>query len=153
MKRRLFVKSVAAAGALAGLGVLAPRVAMAAWNKEAFDAKEQSKAMSALLSGEATPSSAVTLKAPAIAENGAVVPVSVIGAESLGVVSSIAIFVEKNPNPLAIQFMIPEGTKADVSTRLRMGKTTNVTAVITTADGKSHSATSEVKVTIGGCGG
>jgi sulfur-oxidizing protein SoxY len=64
----------------------------------------------------------------------------------------MSIFVENNPTPLVVEFMVPAGTEADVATRLRMGKTSNVTAVVK-ADGKLYSASKEVKVTIGGCGG
>ncbi len=151
MNRRTLIKAVAAGGALMSLGVLVPRLALAAWVKEAFEAKEQSAAIKALYGGDAPAESAdVVLDAPDIAENGAVVPVTV--STSLANVESMSIFIESNPSPLAAQFIIPEGTKADVSTRVRMGKTTNVTAVVK-ADGKLYSATKEVKVTIGGCGG
>ncbi len=151
MNRRALVKAVAAGGALMGLGVMMPRVAMAAWAKEAFSANEQSAAIKALYGDDAPAESAeVVLDAPDIAENGAVVPVSV--STEMANVESMSIFIENNPSPLAVQFMIPEGTAADVSTRVRMGKTTNVTAVVK-ADGKLYRATKEVKVTIGGCGG
>ncbi|MBP0050004.1 thiosulfate oxidation carrier protein SoxY [Marinobacterium sp. AK62] len=151
MNRRSVVKAVAAGGALMGLSVLMPRAAMAAWTKAAFEASEQSAAIKALYGEDsATESPEVILDAPDIAENGAVVPVSV--STTLPNVESMSIFIENNPSPLAVQFMIPEGTEADVSTRVRMGKTTNVTAVVK-ADGVLHRATKEVKVTIGGCGG
>lgn len=151
MNRRSLIKVVAAGGALMGLGVMMPRVAMAAWAREAFEAKGKDAAVKALF-GDDVPavSSEVTLDAPDIAENGAVVPVSV--STSLANVESMSIFIEGNPSPLAAQFIIPEGTAAEVSTRVRMGKTTNVTAVVK-ADGKLYSASKEVKVTIGGCGG
>jgi len=151
MNRRSLVKAVAAGGALMGLSVLMPRVAMAAWAREAFEAKEQGAAIKALYGEDVVAESAeVVLDAPDIAENGAVVPVSI--STELANVESMSLFIENNPAPLAAQFMIPEGTRADVSTRVRMGKTTNVTAVIK-ADGKLYRATKEVKVTIGGCGG
>lgn len=151
MNRRTLVKAVAAGGALMGLSVLMPKVAMAAWAREAFEAKEQGAAIKALYGGDApTESAEVILDAPDIAENGAVVPVTV--RTELANVESMSIFIENNPSPLAAQFIIPAGTAADVSTRVRMGKTTNVTAVVK-ADGKLYSATKEVKVTIGGCGG
>jgi len=150
MNRRTVVKAIAAGGALMGLGAMMPRVALASWNKNAFEAKSQSDAMNALYGGAAEASADVMLKAPDIAENGAVVPVSV--ETKLANIESMAIFVEQNPTPLAAEFMVPAGTAADISTRVRMGKTTNVTAVVK-AGGKTYSATSEVKVTIGGCGG
>lgn len=151
MNRRTVVKAIAAGGALIGASVMMPRAAMAAWAESAFKADKQDAAMNALLgSSEAAASAEVTLKAPDIAENGAVVPVTV--RTGMANVESISIFVENNPNPLVAEFMIPAGTDADVSTRLRMGKTSKVTAVVK-ADGKLYSAAKEVKVTIGGCGG
>jgi sulfur-oxidizing protein SoxY len=150
MNRRSVVKAIAAGGALVGASVLMPRIAMAAWTTKAFEAEDQAKAMNELLGGVAEESAEVTLKAPDIAENGAVVPVTV--RSSMAGVESMSIFVENNPNPLVAQFMIPAGTDADVSTRLRMGKTSKVTAVVK-ANGKLYSASKEVKVTIGGCGG
>jgi sulfur-oxidizing protein SoxY len=150
MNRRSVVKAIATGGALVGASVLMPRLAMAAWSEAAFKAEDQATAMQALLGGNPEESAEVTLKAPDIAENGAVVPVTV--RSSMANVESMSIFVENNPNPLVAEFMIPAGTEADVSTRLRMGKTSKVTAVVK-ADGKLYSASKEVKVTIGGCGG
>jgi sulfur-oxidizing protein SoxY len=150
MNRRSVLKAVFTGGLVAGLGVLMPRVALAAWSKAAFEAETQEAAMGALYEADPSASADVTLKAPDIAENGAVVPISV--KSSLAGVTSIAIFVANNPQPLAAQFTIPEGTLADVSCRIRMGKTSAITAVVTTNSG-SFSASKEVKVTIGGCGG
>ncbi|SFG95273.1 thiosulfate oxidation carrier protein SoxY [Neptunomonas qingdaonensis] len=151
INRRTVVKAIATGGALIGASVLMPKIAFAAWSKDAFQAKEQTAAMNALFDS-ATPeeSAEVTLKAPDIAENGAVVPVTVVS--TLSGVESMSIFIEGNPSPLAAEFIIPAGTKADVSTRVRMGKSTKVTAVVK-ANGKLYSAAKEVKVTIGGCGG
>ena len=149
--RRTVVKAIAMGGALMGASVLMPRIALAAWSKEAFEAKGQTEALNALFgSDELEESAEVNLKAPDIAENGAVVPVTVTS--SMSGVESMSIFIEGNPSPLAAEFIIPAGTKADVSTRVRMGKTTKVTAVVK-ANGKLYSAAKEVKVTIGGCGG
>lgn len=151
INRRTVVKAIATGGALIGASVLMPKIAFAAWSKDAFQAKEQTAAMNALFSSaELEESAEVTLKAPDIAENGAVVPVTVVS--TLSGVESMSIFIEGNPSPLAAEFLIPVGTKADVSTRVRMGKTTKVTAVVK-ANGKLYSAAKEVKVTIGGCGG
>jgi len=151
MNRRTVVKAIATGGVLIGASVLMPRLALAAWNKNAFEAKDQMSAMKALLGEGAVEDSAeVTLKAPDIAENGAVVPVTV--ESSMAGVESMSIFIEGNPSPLAAEFIIPAGTMADVSTRVRMGKTSKVTAVVK-ANGKLYSASKEVKVTIGGCGG
>ena len=58
----------------------------------------------------------------------------------------------ENPNALAASYRIPNGTLPSIANRLKMAKTTNVTAIVE-ADGKLYSATREVKVTVGGCGG
>ena len=107
--------------------------------------------MSALFGTEqATPSSAITLDAPEIAENGAVVPITI--ETTLDNVQSISIVVEKNPRPLAIAFDIPPGTLPNVACRIKMGQTSPVMAVVKTDSGL-YSTAKEVKVTIGGCGG
>jgi sulfur-oxidizing protein SoxY len=98
----------------------------------------------------AEPSDKVKLDAPEIAENGAVVPISV-GADLVDV-TSIALLVSDNPNTLAAFYKIPAGTMPSVANRLKMAKTSNVTAIVE-AGGKLFSATKEVKVTVGGCGG
>ncbi|MFW1677183.1 thiosulfate oxidation carrier protein SoxY [Pontibacter sp. JAM-7] len=150
IKRRAVIKAIAAGSALVGFGVLLPRLAYAAWNEQAFRAKDQANAMQELFGAEPELSAEITLKAPDIAENGAVVPVTV--SSTLTGVESISLFVEHNPTPLVMQCLIPEGTDANISTRIRMGKTSKVTAVVQAED-KLYSAVKEVKVTIGGCGG
>ncbi len=150
MTRRSVIKAIASGATLVGMGVLLPRLAFAAWNEKAFRAKDQGTAMQELLGGEPQPSPDIMLKAPDIAENGAVVPVTV--SSTLPGVETISLFVEDNPTPLAVEFMLPPGTDADISTRIRMGKTSKITAVVK-AEGKLYSAVKEVKVTIGGCGG
>jgi sulfur-oxidizing protein SoxY len=78
------------------------------------------------------------------------VPISVSSA--LPDVTSIAILVTENPFPLAAMYKIPPGTSAMVSNRLKMAKTSNVVALVESG-GKIYSASKEVKVTVGGCGG
>ena len=92
----------------------------------------------------------ITIIAPDKAENGAVVPV---GAESkLGKTTEVSLLVSNNPSILSAQFMIPDGTDAKVNTRVKMGKSSDVYALVK-ADGKFYFAKKEVKVTLGGCGG
>jgi len=154
MKRRIFLKGTLAAGAVGvavGAGVLTPRVVLAAWPKSAFDAKSVDDAVKGLYeSGQLTGSDAINIKAPDIAENGAVVPVTV--STTLKNVDSISIVVEKNATPLAATFMLAANTEPYASTRIKMGKTSSVIAVVK-SDGKLYSTGKEVKVTIGGCGG
>src|SRR3989440_10115842 len=153
--RRLILKG-AGAVALVGLGntafVFAP--AFAAVNdkypEDAFKQKSDAEAIKAVYGKTAEPSDKVKLDAPEIAENGAVVPISV--SSSLGDVTSISILVSENPNALAASYKIPAGTVPSVANRLKMAKTTNVIAIVE-AGGKLYSTTKEVKVTVGGCGG
>ncbi len=150
-QRRLILKTLMQGGMALGALVAAPGAALAAWMESAFKAKDMGEAMKNLLgSADAQDSDKVRLETPAIAENGAVVPIKV--SSSLPNVESISIFVKNNPTPLAASFEIPEGTEPKVSVRIRMGKTSPVTAVVK-AGGKLYSTTKETKVTIGGCGG
>ena len=154
MKRRIFLKGALATGATGlaiSAGLLTPRVVLAAWPKSAFDATNVDGAVTGLFGSNAlTGSDKIKIKAPDIAENGAVVPISVTtdidGAESISVIA------EKNSNPLAASFVLGAGAEAYVSTRIKMGKTASVIAVVKAGD-KLYSTGKEVKVTIGGCGG
>ena len=152
--RRLILKS--AAGGIAGLALGSfPFPAFAAaeakdWPADAFKQKSEADTLKALYGKTAEPSDKVSLDAPEIAENGAVVPIAV--ASTLPNVTGIAILVLENPNVLAAAYKIPAGTQASVSNRLKMAKTTKVLAVVESG-GKLYSATKEVKVTVGGCGG
>lgn len=151
--RRLILQG-AASVALLGLGNLPFGPARAAANdkypEDAFKQKNEADAIKALYGKSAEPSDKVKLDAPEIAENGGVVPISVT--TTLDKVSSISFFVAENPNALAASYRIPDGTIPAVANRLKMAKTTRLTAIVE-ADGKLYSATKEVKVTVGGCGG
>ncbi len=154
MQRRTFLKGSLAGSTVAvaiGAGLLTPRAVLAAWPKTAFDAKSVQDALNDLYgSAQTAPSGDISIKAPDIAENGAVVPVSVT--TGIKGVNEIAIIAEKNSSPLAANFKLADKAKGFVSTRIKMGKTSNVIAVVK-AGGKAYSARKEVKVTIGGCGG
>ena len=130
-------------------GVL-PASAFADWNKAAFDAKSLNDVVKAMGGAGVEKSGDIAITAPDIAENGAVVPIAV--ASKIAGTQSIAILVEKNPYALSAQFDIPAGTEANVGTRVKMGQSSNVHAVVK-ANGKYYVATKEVKVTLGGCGG
>jgi sulfur-oxidizing protein SoxY len=118
--------------------------------EDAFRQKSDADAIKALYGKAAEASDKVKLDAPEIAENGAVVPIAV--ATTLTDVTSIAFLASENPNALAAFYVIPEGTVPAVANRLKMAKTCNVIAIVE-AGGKLYSATKEVKVTVGGCGG
>lgn len=137
-------------GLLAAAGLIKPEMAQAAWNKGAFDANKMDDALAALGAGKPAESADIQITAPDIAENGAVVPVGVVS--KLANTESIAIMIEKNPAALAASFEIPAGTLADIQTRVKMGQTSDVYAVVK-AGGKFYMTKKEVKVTLGGCGG
>jgi sulfur-oxidizing protein SoxY len=90
----------------------------------------------------------VNLKAPEIAENGAVVPIT-IKADGA---SRIALFESANPESLVAVFDVPKDAIAEYSVRIKMQQTGTVSAVAE-IDGKLHRTDKVVKVTVGGCGG
>jgi sulfur-oxidizing protein SoxY len=133
-------------------GLFKPGSAWAqAWNKAAFETKSLADAIKAMGGSAPIESKDISfVNTPDIAENGAVVPFTIVS--KIPKTESIALLVEKNPNILAAKFDIPDGTDAWVNTRIKMGQTSNVYAVVK-ADGKFYYAPKEVKVTLGGCGG
>jgi sulfur-oxidizing protein SoxY len=153
--RRLILKG-ASSVALVGLSHLplgfvpANAAANDQYPEDAFKQKNEADAIKALYGRTAEPSDKVQLDAPEIAENGAVVPISV--STTLADVTSISFLVGDNPNALAAFYRIPPGTMPSVANRLKMAKTSNVTAIVESG-GKLYSAAREVKVTVGGCGG
>lgn len=152
--RRKALKAGGSAGLLAlfgAIGLLRPISALAEWNKNAFSSKTMDDALTAM--GATAPENNavfIQLTVPEIAENGAVVPVTVVS--TLRNVEQISIFVDKNPNVMAANFVFPAGTESMVTTRVKMGQTANIVALVK-ADGKFYRTAKEVKVTAGGCGG
>ena len=151
--RRNVLKGAGSAGVVGVAvmaGLLKPGMAFAAWNKAGFEAKDLAGAMSAAGGAGAADSGDIVVKAPDIAENGAVVPVEI--ESKIAGTSRIAIVADKNALPLIADFNLMNGAEGYVSTRIKMGATSNVVAVVH-AGGKAYKAHKEVKVTIGGCGG
>lgn len=151
-QRRDMLRISSVLGLAVAAGLISPAEALAAdtWNSAAFDTRNLNDTVKALGGSTATVSKDLVISAPDIAENGAVVPVSV--SSTLPNVQQIAILVEKNPNALSANFTIPAGTEAYVSTRVKMAQTSNVHA-LAKVDGKWLVASKEIKVTLGGCGG
>lgn len=137
-------------GLLAVAGIIKPEMVNAAWNQTAFEAKNMDVAFTALGAEKPAESADVVITAPDIAENGAVVTVGVVS--NLPKTEQIVIMIEKNPNMVAATFTLPEGTVADVQTRMKMCQTSEVYAMVK-ADGKFYVAKKEVTVTRGGCSG
>lgn len=147
--RRSAIQTTGAFAALVSLGLITQSEAQAAVDRASFSVKTLDDALKAIGGTPAT-SDQVSVVSPDIAENGAVVPVGVVS--RLPNTTDLYIIVEKNPTPLVAAFMIPAGTQPDVQTRVKMGQSTNVVAVVK-SNGKLFSATKETKVTLGGCGG
>ena len=153
MNRRTLLKrtlAVSAVSVAASAGLLVPGQVLAAYPKGAFESKAVDGALSTLMGSSAMEDSAdIKIKAPDIAENGSVVPVTV--STGISGTESITILAEANGTPLVASFNLASA-EGYVSTRIKMGKTGNVVAVVKSG-GKMYSAKKEVKVTIGGCGG
>ena len=119
------------------------------WNKTAFDAKAIADALKGIVVSATDASDKIALKAPEIAENGAIVPLEITsGIPGTG---AIYILVDKNPQPLTAVFEFANGAEAFVATRIKMAESSNV-RIVAKAGGKFYSTMQEVKVTIGGCG-
>ncbi|MCA1925205.1 MAG: thiosulfate oxidation carrier protein SoxY [Thiobacillus sp.] len=150
--RRTFLQGTASAGLIAtaiAAGLLKPGQVLADWNATGFTATKPADALAAIGASGAAESKDIAIKAPDIAENGAVVPVEVV--TTLPNVDSIAILGEKNATPLVALYSLTD-FDGMLATRIRMGQTANVRAVVK-AGGKVYTAAKEVKVTVGGCGG
>ena len=152
--RRAFLKNAGAVGTVAiaiATGLLKPVSAFAStWNTLAFKAKDPADSIKNAGYGGAAESSDIVIKAPDIAENGAVVPIS--ATSNIPGTTSMAIFAEKNPSPLVAIFEFSNGLEPYISTRIKMAKT-SIVRVSVQAGGKNYTNSREVKVTIGGCGG
>ena len=153
-KRRELLKAGGGAGIVAiaaAAGLVRPGSAFAQqWNKAAFDTKSLNDAVKAMGGSGAVESKEIAITSPDIAENGAVVPITIESA--IPKTDTIAILIEKNPNTLSADFDIPAGTDPFITTRVKMAETSNIYAVVK-ADGRYFHALKEIKVTLGGCGG
>jgi sulfur-oxidizing protein SoxY len=151
--RRTILKFAGAFGVLTmGLvtGLVKSSNALAAqWNKAGFESKAMADALKALGASNPVESRDIVITAPEIAENGAVVPVAIVS--KIPNTQQISVIAEKNPRPLMATFDVSNGSESYISTRIKMGETSNVWAVVK-ADGKFFAAKKEVKVTVGGCG-
>lgn len=153
-QRRNFLKNsmtTGAVGAAWAAGFLVPKALLADWPKDSFAAKDVPVVLKGLYGTDVTENDPnIEIKAPEIAENGSVVPITV--ETKLQGVTQIALFASTNPFPLAADFRLTENVPPYISTRIKMSKTGDVVAVVQAA-GKLYSARKEIKVTIGGCGG
>ena len=138
-------------GGLAVVGMtLVPRAVLA-------NPEDVMMAIEQRIGDKATMDGRISLELPQIAENGNTVPIAfeVDSPMTEGdYVKAVHIFAEKNPLPdVASFYFTPRSGKARASTRMRMLKTQNIVAVAEMSDGSVYMTKTEVKVTIGGCGG
>jgi sulfur-oxidizing protein SoxY len=152
--RRLAVRNilvVCAAGGASLAGLIAPLRAIAAWPRTAFDAKTPKELTDAMYKGaQFEKSDAVSILAPDLAENGGIVPITVVA--NLPEVESIVILAEGNPRTLTSAYTLGKRARGPISVRVKLAKTQNVTAIVR-AQGKTYSATRKITVSVGGCGG
>jgi len=153
MKRRLFIKGSLAVGTIGvavGAGLLTPGTVLAAWPKSALEAKGLNNALEAIGAADAQINKGIKIKAPDVAEDGRVVPITVTS--DIPDITSIAILTKENNLPLSSTYNLGKGAEPYLSTRIKMGKTSDVIAVVT-AGGKVYQNSVSVKVILGGCGG
>ena len=116
---------------------------------KAWTAHKIDEAMKEVFGTSVTTESGMKLKAPDIAENGAVIPITV---STKLKAKTVAVFQDANPESTVAIFTVPANGIIDYSVRIKMAKTGKV-IVVADVDGKLHSASKTVKVTAGGCGG
>ena len=152
--RRKFLQSIAFLSTtvtVIGAGLLAPGRAVASYLTDAFAATDTSAALKAAFGSDIhTASADIKVRAPDIAENAAVVPVTV--SSTLPNIESIAIIAKNNPFPLTSTYRLQNGAEPFISTRLKLISTTDIIGIVK-SNGQLYSAKKEVKVTEGGCGG
>ena len=150
-RRREVLKSGSGAallGLLAAAGIITPGVALAEWNKAAFAAKSVAEVLRAIGATPPAESKEIQFSSPEIAENGMSVPLGI--SSTLPNVTMIAILVENNPSTLAATFTLAEETLANIQTKIKMGQSSHVYALIK-SEGRFYFARKEIRVTLGGC--
>ena len=145
--KRQFLRT---AGIAAVAAVIAPRLAFASPAEVPAEIKK-------LYGDKKMASGRIKLDVPQIAENGLVVPINVEVESPMtaaNYVKSVHVFAEKNPLPGVVSYKFtPESGKAAASTRMRLAETQDIVVVAEMSNGELFTTKSEVKVTIGGCGG
>lgn len=149
-RRKLTMGTAAAlAGALLA-GMLRPGILLAAWNQQAFDAKNLRDALQVLGMNTAAQSKDIAINAPDIAENGAFVAVQITS--RIPGTQSIAVFVDRNPWPHIARFEFAQDALPFVALRLRVAETSPLRVVVRAGE-SYYVAMKDVRVVAGGCGG
>ena len=145
----MLAQSAAVAALLAAAGLWSGQ-ARAAWNRAAFEASNLAEVVKALGGAAPVASKELLLGGPDIAENGAVVPLTL--SSSLPGIRRLVVVVEKNPNILSAVFELGDGVEADFRLNLKMAQSSNVYLVAMMGDGRVLYTVRDIKVTIGSCG-
>ena len=148
-QRRIFLKS-----ALAVISsLIVPSVAYSRWDKNAYNKTEIVASVQSVgvtnLADLREGGGKITLLTPKIAENGAIVPITVTS--KIPNTERIFIFAEKNPQPLVSDYVLTPNVDPFVASRIKMSETAFVHAIVL-GEGVFYRTAREVKVTIGGCG-
>jgi len=154
MQRRSFLRGIGIAAAASA--VVTPTMVMGAAPKGPNTLGYEA-AVKAITGGKkVTASSKVHMKAPEIAENGAVVPITVTVDSPMtdaDYVKAIHILASKNGNVRCADVMLtPANGAAMFAARIKLGTSQDVVALVETSTGEFLTASQNVKVTIGGCG-
>lgn len=150
MLRRDTLKYLASGSIVLVSGLLKPITVLAKWNQAAFSAVDYDEAINAYFPDqEIKESDQITIGVHAVVENGAVVPVKI--KTDLPYIESIAIFVDKNPNPLIANFDLSPGCVGFISTRIKIQQSSNIIVTVK-SDGKIFSTRTFIEVHEGGCG-
>lgn len=148
--RRDLLRITTALGLAFTAGILKPsEVFGAEWNDQLFDAKTVVAAVRALGGDTVITSDAVSLSGPEMVASGLVVPLSM--ESKIPNTEFMAVMVQKNPIPMIAAFVIPPGTDAAISTRIKMGETSTIYG-IARANGKYYVGSTMIKVRAGGGG-
>jgi sulfur-oxidizing protein SoxY len=150
LHRRELLTLALGASAVGFVWSVLPRPALAAKN----DAAELIKKFTG---GRPASEARVRLDLPEIAENGNTVPMTISVESPMteeSYVTDVLVVADGNPRGGVVTFHFsPASGIAEVNTRIRLAETQNVIAVAKMNDGSVFTASKQVKVTIGGCGG
>ncbi|HEY0837473.1 MAG TPA: thiosulfate oxidation carrier protein SoxY [Azospirillum sp.] len=150
-KSELSRREVLGLGLAAGVGLtLLPRTADASVDSA-------TKMLTDLIGSKQPQPGKVKIDMPQIAENGNAVPLTVTVESPMtaqSYVKAVHVIADGNPDAGVATFTFtPMSGKAEVATRMRLATTQKIWAVAEMSDGAVHMEKTEVKVTIGGCGG
>ena len=152
-QRRQFIKVLAVGGgacAAAALGILVPSLPVHAADKTDYDIADLQQLLPKVGADKAKKSADILITSPELAANGSMVPITV--RSNIPGTERITLIAEGNPFPLIAEFDFLAGAEAYASIRIKMLKSSDLRAIVT-ANGQLYTASSMVKVTIGGCGG